>query len=185
MLFKGLTAVRAAQALVQPVAAIAHPADLFCRVAHHEGVARSAAGQHGSGADEGVGADGVPAHYCGVGADGGPGLHQRGPHLVHAGDVRPWIEHVGEHHGGPAKHVVFQGHALVHRDVVLDLAAVPDDRARADHHVLADAAVAADLRALEHVAEVPYLRVLTDANVLIDKARLVGKEALRLCEHER
>ena len=77
MLFKGLTAVRAAQALVQPVAAIAHPADLFCRVAHHEGVARSAAGQHGSGADEGVGADGVPAHYCGVGADGGPDLYQR------------------------------------------------------------------------------------------------------------
>jgi len=147
--------MRAEKITVEPVPALAHPADLLGWISHHQGIVRSTPGDHRARPDECIGTDGIAAHDGGVGADGGPCLDQGGPHLVHAGYVGAGVEHVGEHHGRAAEHVVLQGDPLVDRDVVLDLAAVSYDRVRTDHHVLADAAVPAYLRALQDVAEMP------------------------------
>jgi len=54
------------------------------------------------------------------------------------GILGPGGQVVGEHTGGAAEHIVLQLHALVHRDVVLELAAVADVYVIRYVHVLAE-----------------------------------------------
>src|SRR2546429_358821 len=71
--------------------------------------------------------------------------------------------------------VVLEGHAFVHRHVVLDLDVVADDAARRHEHVLTEAAALADDDTRHDVAEMPDLRALPDRAGLVDERRVVGE----------
>src|SRR6184192_1270956 len=77
-------------------------------------------------------------------------------------------------HDGP-EHVVFEHHALVDRDVVLDIHVVPDARPGHHHDVLAQVAALADHGAGHDVTEVPDLRAFADPGAFVDVARLVDE----------
>ena len=117
---------------IQFFPADAHPADLFGRVAYHQGMIGDILRDHGTGADEGVTTDGVATDDGAVGSQGGAFFDEGGADLVHFGDFRPGIVDVGEDHGWTAEDAVFEGHAFIDTDVVLDLALVADGNVGAD-----------------------------------------------------
>ena len=79
----------------------------------------------------------MPADDGAVGPQGGAFLDEAWADLVHLGDFRPWVDDVGEDHGGAAEDAVFQGNAFIDADIVLDLAFVADGDIRADNAILA------------------------------------------------
>ena len=91
----------------KPFTAFAGPADLFGRVADHQGVVGDVFIYYCPCPNEAVAAEGGAAYNCGIGADGGAFFHQCGAHLVHFADFRPGVIDIGKHHGGAAKHTVF------------------------------------------------------------------------------
>src|SRR5438445_3277918 len=130
----------------QSYPALAHPSGDPGGGAQHEGVVRHVLGDHGAGADEGETPHGVTADEGRVRAERGAPAHERGAVLVLARDMATRIDHVGEHHGGTAKDVVFQDHALVHRYVVLDLDVVANDDVAGHEHIRTEATAATDPR---------------------------------------
>ena len=128
-----------------------------------------------AGADEGISADGVATDDGAVGAECCAFFYERGAHLIHFADFRPWVVDVGKDHRRAAENAVFQGDAFVNADVVLDFAFVADDGVGADDNVLADVAVLADFGAGEDVGEVPDLRFFADGDVVVDNCCWVNK----------
>lgn len=82
---------------------------------------------------------------------------------------------VGEDGRRAAEDVILEGHALVDRNVVLDLDEVPDDDVVGDIDVLAQHAAPADPGAALDMAEVPDLRPLADPDVLVDERAFVDE----------
>ena len=160
----------------QFISANACPSDLSGRVARHQGVIRHIFCHDCPGADEGVTADSMAADDRGVGPDGGTFFDKGGPHLVHLGYFRPWVEDVGEDHRGAAEDAVFDGNAFIDADIVLDFALVPDGGVGADDDILADVAVLADFRAGENVGEVPDFGAFADLDVIIDDGGWVDED---------
>src|SRR4051812_10987348 len=159
----------------QTLSALAHPADSARRNADHQRVRGYVFRNDASRAHERILVESDAADDRRVGADRRSFAHERPLVFVLARDVAPRIHHVGEDHGRPAEHIVLQHHALVHRDVVLDLDVVADRHAVHHHHVLAKRAPLADDRAAEHVTEVPHLRVCSDLCSIVDVRRLVDE----------
>lgn len=114
------------------------PADLPSGIAHHQCVVGNISDDHDAGLYEGVSADGHAADDSAVGSQGGSGLHQGGPHLVHLTNGGPWVVDVRNDHGRPARHIVLQGDSLVHRHGVLNATASADGDIGPDDLVLAD-----------------------------------------------
>src|SRR5690606_4414640 len=75
---------------------------------------------------------------------------------------------VGEYGAGPAKHVFFQDHAVVDRDIVLNLAVVADHCAVSDENVLAYRHVLPDLRACANVGKMPDAGAFADLSTCVD-----------------
>src|SRR5204862_6210092 len=95
-------------------------------------------------------------------------LDQCRAELVLALDAGPRIVDVGEYRGGAAEHPIFEGDALVNRDIVLDFAAVADRHVGTGHDILAQRAIPADPGTRQNVDEVPNPGAGTDLAGLID-----------------
>src|SRR3954464_2147756 len=159
----------------QPLAALAHPADAARRHSHHQRVGGHIPGDHAPGADERVLVERDTADHGRIRADGRALSHQRALVFVLARHVTARIDHVGEHHRRPTKHVVFEHHTLVHRDVVLNLDVVAYADAVHPYHVLSERAPLADDRAAEHVTKMPDLGVGADPRAVVDVRRLMDE----------
>src|SRR6185437_12757084 len=161
-------------------AALAHPADSTGGHAHHQGIRRYVRGHHGTRADEGVLTERHTTDDCRVRANGRAALHPRLAVLVLAGHVAAWVHDVGKHARRPTEYVVFERHALVDRDVVLNLDVVPDPHAGHHHHVLAQVAALTDRGTGHDVGEVPDLRTPADLRTVVEIARFVDEELCHL-----
>src|SRR6185437_5249608 len=98
-------------------------------------------------------------------------------------DLGARVHHVCENAGGAAEDAFLESHALIDRDVVLDLALIADVDIRTGHDVLSKRAAAANARARQDMAEMPDLRPLADVAAVIDnsaRVNLDAPEALRL-----
>ena len=126
----------AVQRQIQLFTVFTHPADLSGRDAHHQGIGGDIPVNHGTGADEGVFADGGATHDGAIGAEGGAFFHPRVAIFAFALDQRAGVVDIGEHHAGAAEHAFFQGDVVVHADVVLDFAVIADDHFIADKDIL-------------------------------------------------
>ena len=89
----------------------------------------------------------------------GAAAHEGSLVLVLPRHVASGVDDVREHHGRSAEHVVLELDAFVDRDVVLYFHVVAQSRAAHDDDVLAEVAAFTDHRARHHVAEMPDLRV--------------------------
>src|SRR5579871_3347831 len=78
-----------------------------------------------------------------------------------ADHVAARIDHIGKHHGRPAEDVILQLDSRVHRDVVLDFYVVADPAFGADHNVLSQITVGAELAAAHDVGKMPDSRART------------------------
>ena len=94
--------------------------------------------------------------------------------LALALDFGARIVDVGEDAGRSTEHAILKCHALVDRDIVLNLAMSADRHIRADDDVLADHAVRTDLDRAKNVAEMPDRRVVADFDAIIDVDRLMN-----------
>lgn len=101
--------------------------------------------------------DDYPAQDGTVGPQRSALLDQSGDPLAVLGIGRPGIEVVGEDHRGPAEDLVLQGHQIVDGNVVLQPAAVADDRPAGDIAVLAYAAILADRSPPADMTKMPDL----------------------------
>src|SRR5438132_6566821 len=86
------------------------------------------------------------------------------------------IDHVREHDRRAAEHAVFQCHALVDRDVVLDFDAGAHDGAVGDIDVLADGTPRAYRRPFRDMREMPDTRSLSDRARIVHTGCLVNPE---------
>src|SRR2546428_1935099 len=86
------------------------------------------------------------------------------------------IDHVREHDRRAAEHAVFQRHALVNRDVVLDFDAGAHDGAVGDIDVLANGTPRAYRRPFRDMREMPDARFLSDRARIVHAGRLVSPE---------
>src|SRR5882762_7056056 len=161
---------------MQPLTALAHPADASRRHADHEAIGRHVGRHDGARADEGIFAQRDAAHDGGVRANGAAALHERAPVLVLARYMAARIHDVGEDAGGTTEDVVFQNDALIDRHVILDLDVVADLGARHHDDVLAEVAPLADHGTRHHVGEVPDLGAVPDHRPVIDVTGLVREE---------
>ena len=158
----------------QAFAGMADPADLFGRHPDHKCMGWDIPRNHRARADEGEGPDRAAADDGGVRPDAGAAGHAGWCELVHSVDVGARCVDVGEDGRRPDEDVVFQGHALVDADIVLDLAAVADPHVGAGHDVLAERAADADPGARDDVTEMPYARVVADLDAVIDIGRFMN-----------
>src|SRR5207245_6925092 len=88
------------------------------------------------------------------------------------------IDHVREHDRRAAEHAVFQCHALVDRDVVLDFDAGAHDGAVGDIDVLADGTPRAYRRPFRDMRAMPDARSLSDRARIVHAGRLVSLESI-------
>src|SRR5262249_26861951 len=144
---------------------------------HDQGKSRDILGYHGPGPHHGIFADCVAADDCGVGPDACPPADQGGTELVLALHKGTRIEDIREHRAGTHKDLVLQCHALIDRDIVLDLAAVADAHIRPDHDVLAEHAVCTDAASGEDMGEMPDLRAVADHRTCIHHGGLMREIA--------
>ncbi|MNR17056.1 hypothetical protein D3C85_1336970 [compost metagenome] len=146
----------------------AHPADLPGRYADHQGEGRHILIDYSTCADEGVFTNGHAAYDGAVGTEGDAFLHQGVAILVFAFDQRARVVDVGEDHARAAEHAFLEGDVVVHRDVVLHLAAIADQDPVADEHVLAKGDALADARTAADVHEMPDARTFADLCAVVD-----------------
>jgi len=111
---------------------LAHPADGACWIADHQGMVGDIFRHDGTGADEGVLADGVTADDGAVGAKGCAFLNEGGSCLIHFPDFCSGVVDVGKNHRGATEYAVFEGDAFIDGDVVLNFAFVADDCVRSN-----------------------------------------------------
>lgn len=166
---------RADQVIPQFLAALADPAVLAGRIAVDEGMVRYVACDHGARPYKGIAPDGRPADDCTVRPQTGPFFDQGRPGFVHAPDMGARIENVCEDHARATKNVIFQGNSLVDADIVLHLAAVAYNCIGANDDILSDIAVFSDDGTGHHMAEMPDLCSVADADPVVDPGGLVGK----------
>ena len=171
-----VAAAGAGQGFVQDLAAFADPTDLAGRDAGHQGVILHVPCHHGSGGDERRAAYRMAADDGAVGSEGSPFAHERARENTVNRKVRPGGGHIREHAGRAAENIVFQFHAFVHRDVVLEPATVADPHVVADIDILSERTVPSDNGSPLDMAEVPYLRAGADGDSLIDIAAFVNEK---------
>jgi hypothetical protein len=166
-------------------ATLAGPAVLPSRITIDEGVGGHVPGDDRPRADQGVLADHAPAHDCGVRADAGTPLDERGEAVLAAVSRKCAARRadVCEYHRWPAEHIVFERYTFIDGDVVLNLDVITDANARPDDDVLSDAALPTDMDLWQHVAEVPderpraYLVAGIDVGGLMNKVVRIGRHA--------
>ena len=181
-LLSGLDVLRAASLAFAVVcdkfqrnAACAHPAVLPGRVSIDQGVIGDISRYDRACAHEGVPPNGSSTNNRAVGANGCALSNQRGLIFVFSGHMTSRIHYVGEHHGRPAEHIVFQDTTGIDRNVVLDLHVVADDYVRRNDDILPNVAVRADARILHDMREMPDFRAGTDSTRLVDVTRFVNE----------
>jgi hypothetical protein len=119
----------------------------------------------------------MPADDRRIGADACPPSNRRRTEFVFPRNIGARIVHVREDAAGPAKHVVGEFDAIIDRDVVLDLAIVPDPDARTDHDVLPDRAILTDRGASKNMTKMPNPGAAADRGAIVDIARFMNQHA--------
>lgn len=153
-----------------------HPTLLPSWNTHHERIIRHIAVDDSSGSDEGIAPNGDATDNGGIGANGGTPFNQSFLIFVTTVNLTAGIDDIGEDAGGTQETVVFDDDAGVDGDIVLDLDVVTEDDTRGDDHILAEAAVFANLCAGHDVGEMPDLRAPANLGAFIDIAGRVDKE---------
>ncbi len=156
----------------------AHPTGGTRWIAHDQGIIRHVLGHHRAGGDKGVTANGHAAHDRGIGADGASAaehglLIQRMP--VH---LRAGIGDVGQHAGRPKKYIVLHHRAGINRNVVLNFDVVAHVHIVGDIDVLAQNALLAQPRPLEHMREMPDFCAGADVRALVHQRGFMDKIGL-------
>jgi hypothetical protein len=164
----------------QSFSAFANPADLTGRISDDKGVVGHIPRHHRSGADKRISAECCSANDGGIGTDGRPPLHQRGPNLIHLADCRTGIVDVGEHYRRAAKDIVLQGHPFVDGDIVLDLAPLTNHNVGPDDNVLSDVTVGSDHGVGQNMGKMPDFRTRTDGYRFVQDCRFVYEKITRI-----
>ena len=171
-----VAAAGAGQGSVQNLATFADPADLAGRNADHQGEILHVPCHHCPGGDQRRTAYRMAAYDGAVGSEGSSLAHERARVNTVYREMRPGCDHIREHAGRAAENIVFQFHAFVHGDVVLEPATVADPHIVADIDILTERTVPSDNSSPLDMAEVPYLRVGADGDSLIDIAAFVNEK---------
>ena len=120
----------------QFLAAARHPSSLPRRVACHESERRHVARHDASSADKGVLAYRDAAYDRYVSSNRRPSAQEGRSVLVFSADEGARVYDVGEHGRRTDEDIVFESHAIVYGDVVLDSTPIADTRCRQDDHIL-------------------------------------------------
>lgn len=154
----------------------AHPAGLSRGITHYNRVGRNFFGYDGAGANKGIFTYLISAYYGGIGANAGALSYDGLPVFILPGDGTPWIEHIGEYHGGTKKYIIFTSDACVYRNVILYLNIVSQGDLGRNNDVLPDVAVIADYATGHDMGEMPDFSTLADGATFINYCRgMCGK----------
>lgn len=136
---------------INPLAALACPADLPSRIANHERVVRNILCHHGTSADKRITANCMAAYDGAIGAKGRTFFNHCRANLIHLPNFRPWIIDVCENHGRATENAIFQRYTLIDAYIVLYLALVADRNIGTNYNVLADIAARTDFSSRKNV----------------------------------
>ena len=177
-----LPSARAYKAVIQAMAALAHPSYLPGRNAGHQGVIFHILGHYGSGGDQGAAPYRMTAHYRAIRAERCAFAHARTRvDSVHR-EVRPRSIYIREYAGRTAKDIVFYLDALVNGNIVLDPDTVADAGVVANVHILAQGTVRSDDSPFLDMAEMPNLCSGANLDAVIHVAAFVNEKVLHsLC----
>jgi hypothetical protein len=90
----------------------------------------------------------------------------------------PRCNHIRENTRRPTKDIVLQFNAFVHRDIVLEPAAIPDPDIAANIHILPERTVPTDDSSPLDMAEMPNLGPFADGDPIVDIAALMNEKVL-------
>ena len=93
--------------------------------------------------------------------------------FVHTRNFAARIENIGKNHRRAAKHIIFQCHTFINRNIVLNFHTVADNRFRADYYVLPNLTVLSNARTFQNVRNVPNTGAFTNFNTVINKRRFM------------
>ena len=172
-----LPTARASEGVVEATAALAYPPYLPGRNAGHQGVIFHIFRHDGSGGDQSAASYRVTAHNRAIRAQRCAFAHARTRiNSVHR-EVRPRSIYIREYAGGTAEDIVFNFHAFVNRNVILDPDTVADAGVVAHIHILAQGTVRPDHSPPLDMAEMPNLRPGAYRDAVIHVAAFVYEKA--------
>ena len=158
-------------------AGFAHPADNPSGIPDDKSEVRHIFGYDGACADEGKPSDCNTAEDRRVGPEGGAFLDQ-GFFVELGADLgifAPGVGDVGENHGRTAENVIFEGHAFIYGNIVLNFNEIADDDVVPDVDILAENAVAADAGAALDVGKMPDFGAFADLDIVVGAGAFVNK----------
>src|SRR5213080_1289657 len=138
-----LLALECAVVVWKTHAALAHPGHSSRGNSDHQSVIWDIFGDYGTRRNKAIFAKRQAAHDCGVSSYRCTFLDYGSLIFMLSADVTARIDHVCEHHRGPAEDIVLQLHSRVDRDIVLYLYIVSDAYAWANNHILSEVAILA------------------------------------------
>lgn len=147
---------------------MAHPAFAFRGDTQHQRVSRDIAVDHGTGADEGVFTDGVPANDRAIRTQRRTLADDGGPVFALPGNRGTRVVDIGENSAGAAEHIVLQPDGVINGDVVLDLDVVADDDIVADEDVLPERTAFPDLGSSGDMDPVPDAAAVPDFRAVVN-----------------
>ncbi len=117
----------------------------------------------------------MPTNHSAIGTKRGTLLYQCLGINAMARKMRTRGIHIGEHTTGTAKDIILNLHTFVHRHIVLDADAVANAHIVAHIHILTEGASLPDTGTFLYMAEMPYLSVFSNDDIVVYIAAFVDK----------
>ena len=176
------TPAGAGEAIIQFAAAFANPADPAGGDACHQGIIGDVMGNDGPCGSQGAATEGVAADDGAVRAQARALAYARTRKKTMCGKVCARGVDIRENAGRTAEDIVFQVHAFVDGNVVLDPDPVANPDAGAYVDILSERAVCTDDGAGLDMAEMPYLGTGSDGRTCVHVAALMHEPVLHFGE---
>jgi hypothetical protein len=153
----------------QSDSALADPANMAARNAHHNRIGGHGLRDHCTRTNQSVFADLDAAQNGAVRAEGRTPLDESFFKLFFAGNMSARIDHIGKNHAGSTENIIFELDQVVDAHIVLYAAAVTDFGSWSHIGVLSKRAVFADLRVCSaDMREVPDFGALANLGARVN-----------------
>ncbi len=157
------------------MAGTGHPPYPSGGIADHEGEGSHGVRNDTAGADKGIFTNLIATDNSDIGTDRRTAVHHRRAIFTLAGDERAGIDNVGEDSRWANEDIILEGHAIINRDIVLNLAAIANYGRGHNDDILTERAIGADVATGDEVGEMPNARTGAYRDVVINDSRRVNQ----------
>jgi len=110
-----------------------------------------------------------------IGPNRSPSFYKCSPEFLLPRYKTPGVKDIRKDHGGATEYIIFQNHAIIKGDIVLNLDVISQNGAGRNKYILPDDAILPDLRPGHDMREMPDLGLVTNFDRFIYHSRRMHK----------